>query len=274
MKTCKTLKSPIKSFGGKSGMQNKLYELFPKDYEVMIEPFMGSMIMTLNNPVEKCTEIVNDLNLNIYTLFKVIQNPEAFEKLKQKLDLTCYHEVLFKDSQNALNYNLSEVDRAYHFFILNRQSYSGNNASFGKNYCIRRNMSKSTSDFLSTIDGLDIIHRRISQMIILNRDGIKLIDENRMYDNTFIYCDPPYHHSTRTSTRYPVDMSNEQQEELLHVLTKPDVKSKILLSGYNCELYERVLVQKNGWVNYSFDVHTVSGSNKPKTKIETLWKNY
>jgi DNA adenine methylase len=272
----KSIKSPLKSFGGKgsNGFLKVIYSLFPKHYDVMVEPFCGSAVVTLNNPIEKCTEIINDLNLNIYSFYKTLQNKKSFEQLREKLDLTCYHEDLFKEGKDALLTELSELDRAYYFFIVNRMSYSGNMASFGKNYCIRRNMSKSTSDILSTIDGLDKIHNRISPMIILNRDGNKLIEENCQYDNTFFFLDPPYAWETRTSTRYPVDFTPEQQIELVNILTNENTHAKFLLCGYDNELYENVLVKEHGWNKYLYNVNTVSGSNQAKTKTEVLWYNY
>jgi len=270
------INAPFKSFGGKgsNGFLKVIYSLFPKHYDVMVEPFCGSAVVTLNNPIEKCTEIINDLNLNIYSFYKTIQDKYAFEQLKEKLDLTCYHEDLFKDSKNALQTELSQIDRAYYFFICNRMSYSGNNASFGKNYAIRRNMSKSTSDILSAIDSLDLIHCRISQMIILNRDALELIENEGQYEHTFMYLDPPYAWETRTSTRYPVDFTPQQQIDLVNVLTSEKSNAKYLLSGYDNELYENVLVKEYGWNKYIYDVNTVSGSNQSKTKTEVLWYNY
>ena len=49
-------------------------------------------------------------------------------------------------------------------------------------------------------------------------------------------------------------------------------KAKILISGYHCDLYERLL--ENGFKMVNFEVKTISGNFKPKTKIETLYYNY
>jgi DNA adenine methylase len=266
--------APIKSYGGKgsNSMLKTIYSFFPENYNIMIEPFMGSMVVTLNNPVEKCAEFVNDLNLNIYSLYKVIQDEEQFYKLKEKLDLTCYHEQLFIDSKNALKTDLNELDRAYYFFIVNRMSFNGNNTSFGKNSSIRRNMSKSTSDFLSTIDGLEEIHKRLSKIVITNLNGLKLIEKFKDFDNTFFYLDPPYAHETRTSARYEIDFTPAQQIELVNLIK--NAKAKFLLSGYDNELYENNLVKECNWNKYSYSVNTITGKHEPKTKTEMLWYNY
>ena len=272
------INSSLRSFGGKSNMLKSLYEHFPPNdsYSSYIEPFMGSLVVGLNMNNPKCSSIVNDLNKNIYSFFKVLQDKEMFERMKSKLDLIFYSEDIFDDSLQWLKEagqedGYSIEDRAYHFFIVNRMSYSGNNLSFGKNMAIRRGVSKSVSDMLSTIDGMQAIHEKIQNFIILNRDALDLIEH---YDNPdyFYYLDSPYVWSTRTNCRYPIDMDDSMQERYVNILAKG--KSKYLVSGYDNELYEEVLVKKGGWSKHSFVVNTVTGTNSAKSKVEVLWKNY
>jgi DNA adenine methylase len=130
-------------------------------------------------------------------------------------------------------------------------------------------MSKSISDFLSAVDRLPEIHDRLSRVIVTNTDGIELIKKYNQ-ENVFLYCDPPYEQSTRTSTRYNVDMDREGHLEFLDAVINS--KSKILISGYDCELYDTLV--ENGFEKIQFEVKTISGNFTPKTKIETLWKNY
>jgi hypothetical protein len=49
-------------------------------------------------------------------------------------------------------------------------------------------------------------------------------------------------------------------------------KSKILISGYDCELYDRLT--ENGFIKIKFEVKTMDGNFNKKTKTETLWRNY
>jgi DNA adenine methylase len=49
-------------------------------------------------------------------------------------------------------------------------------------------------------------------------------------------------------------------------------KSKILISGYDCELYNKLT--ENGFEKIQFEVKTMDGNFNKKTKVETLWKNY
>jgi len=273
----KKINSSLRSFGGKSNMLNSLYEYFPPadQYGGYVEPFMGSLVVGLNLPHDKCSLIVNDLNKNIYSFFKVVQDKDMFAKLKAKLDIVFYSEDIFWESLEWIKEvgqkdGYSIEDRAYHFFIVNRMSYSGNNQSFGKNMVIRRGVSKSVSDTFSTIDGMTETHQRIQHFVILNRDALEIID-NYNKSNYFFYMDPPYHHSTRTAARYPVDMSDAQQEQFVNLIVNGD--AKYLVSGYRCELYDDVFLS-NGWKRVDFNINTVTGQNKPKEKTESLYMNY
>lgn len=122
---------------------------------------------------------------------------------------------------------------------------------------------------LSAIDRMDELHQRLSRIIVLNQDGIKLIDKYNT-PNCFLYCDPPYEQSTRTSARYAVDMTGDKHDEFIESCIKSN--AKILISGYDCEKYDKLL--DNGFEKIQFKVNTISGQMKPKTKTETLWKNY
>jgi DNA adenine methylase len=88
-----------------------------------------------------------------------------------------------------------------------------------------------------------------------------------------IYCDPPYEQSTRSSARYSVDMDRKGHEKFLSAVIASS--SKILISGYDCELYNDLTdIYGHQWKKIQFEVNTTDTEYKPKTKIETIWKNY
>ena len=264
------MKSPIKYFGGKGTMYKTIINHFPdkSDYDIYIEPFGGSFSVGLQKEPHG-TEIYNDLEKNVFSLYKVLSDTTLFKVFKEKCDLIFYSDDIRKTFKEYLkNNDLDIVDRAFYFFYVNRTSHNGI-GGFSMNTVIRRTMSKSVSDFLSSIDRLPELHDRLSKVMVSNTDGIELI---KRYDNprTFIYCDPPYEQSTRTNTRYSVDMDRTGHEKFLETVI--NTKSKILISGYDCELYD-ILIE-NGFVKINFDVNTMSGNYTRKIKTETLWKNY
>lgn len=273
------MNSPIRYFGGKNGMASKILKYFPKEgsYNTYIEPFGGSFGVALHNPNIPPIEIYNDLDNNVYSLFRTLVDKEMFVEFQKLSDLIIYSEKVrkvFKQDLKEIPFNeddkLSIVHRAFKFFYVNRTSRNGI-GGFSINTCVRRSMSKSCSDLLSTIEGLPKLHDRLSKVIVTNQDGIKLISKYSQREDTFIYADPPYHQSTRTETRYNIDMNDDEQERFIDECV--NAKCKILISGYDCNPYKRL--EENGFIKIKFVVHTMSGNRKTKKdKVEYLWLNY
>nr|UVY03171.1 MAG: D12 class N6 adenine-specific DNA methyltransferase [Bacteriophage sp.] len=265
------MNAPIKYFGGKGQMFNKIIEHFPDSstYDTYIEPFGGSFSIGLKKPNETPIEIYNDLEKNVYSLYKVLSDKELFEQFKIKCDLSYYIADLRNEYRDKLKSDdLFLLDRAFYFFYVNRTSHNGI-GGLSVNTVVRRNMCKSVSDMLSCIDRLPELHQRLSKCIFLNQDGINLIEKYNK-ENVFIYSDPPYEWSTRTSVRYKVDMDREGHLKFIDACLNS--KAKILISGYDCEIYD-ALTDAN-FTKIKFEVNTIGGNMKPKTKVETLWKNY
>lgn len=254
--------SPIKYYGGKSYMTDIIIEQFPKEYNIYIEGFGGGASVLFSKP-QNGIEIYNDLNKNVYALFKALSDDELFAQLKERMDLTLYSAQLREEYKELLKTNISLEDRAYYFLCVNRMSFNGV-GGFSTTHLVRRNMSKSTSDFLSMIDKLPQIHNRLSSVIIEHRDIMELIDK---YDkrNVFMYLDPPYVVSQRRSNqKYECDMTDEQHEELIARLLS--CKCKWLLSGYDNSIYQP-LTDKYGKIEFK-------SPNSCSDAIEVLWKNY
>ena len=256
------MKSPIKYYGGKSYMTNIIINQFPKDYEVYVEGFGGGASVLFQKD-KTPLEVYNDLGENVYSLFKVLSDKEMFQRLKEKLDLTYYSEELRNEFKQDLKGQLSLEDRAYKYLFVNRSSFNGV-GGFSTTMIVRRNMSKSTSDYLSMIDKLPEVHNRLSSVIIEHKDIMDLLNK---YDKetTFMYLDPPYVKSTRLSNQtYEEEMTDEQHKKLCERLLT--FKGKVLLSGYDNEIY-KILDAK-------FTKITFQSPNSGSSAIECLWKNY
>jgi len=262
--------------GGKKNIRGKILSYFPKDYIIYIEPFGGSYSVGMLQKSE--VEIYNDLEDNVYCLFKVLADPELFTEFKKKCDLTYYNESIRNEfKSNLKNKELSILDRAYYFFIINRFSLSGV-GGFCMDVAVRRGMSRSISAFLSTVECLEEFHQRISRIIISKKDGIKLL---KLYDRdgVFFYCDPPYIWSKRSSSmKYAVDMDKEKHQEFINTILGMK-KAKILISGYKSKEYN--ILEENGFT--CVGIHKINGhpqqfrhrsAVEDIKKIECLWFNY
>ena len=258
------MKSPIKYYGGKSYMTNIIIDQFPKDYEVYVEGFGGGASVLFQKD-KTPLEVYNDLGENVYSLFKVLSDKELFKQMKEKLDLTYYSSDIRKEFIEDLKRNdLSLVDRAYKYFYVNRSSFNGV-GGFSTTLLVRRNMSKSVSDYLSAIDGLSEVHNRLSSVIIENRNIFDLIEK---YDdkNVFFYLDPPYVHDTRSSsTEYEHEMSDDDHENFVNMLLNG--KGKFLVSGYEHPIYRKLV--SNDWNLYKYN-----SPNSNSDRTECLWYNY
>lgn len=257
------MKSPIKYYGGKTYMTDIIKNYFPNNYDIYIQGFGGGASVLFSKKSEN-VEIYNDLNKNVYSLFKVLSDKHLFLQLKEKLDLTYYSAEIRQEFKEKLKQqNLSLLDRAYYFIYVNRSSFNGV-GGFSTNLIVRRNMSKSVSDYLTMIDNLPEIHNRLSSVIIENRDIIELIQK---YDseNVFFYLDPPYIQETRASNqKYQCDMSNQQHQRLIAVINTS--KAKFLISGYNHPIYDKL--------NDKFQKIEFLSPNAGSNAVEVLWKNY
>lgn len=269
------MNAPVRYYGGKGGMYNQILEYFPKpDYTMYVEPFSGSYSVGLHMPYVPQVELYNDMDKNIYSLYYVLQDSELFAKFRDKCSLAIYQKSMRDLYKESLKRPFTDdrddiVQRAFEYFYVNKTSHNGI-GGFSVNCSVRRNMSKCVSDMLSTIDHLPELHERFSRVIVSSEDGVGLVEKYGGFENTFMYCDPPYHHSTRTSARYAVDMMDDVQERFIDACIK--AKCKLLISGYACDAYRRL--EDNGFHRVDFVVHTISGDMQKKDKVESLWMNY
>jgi len=172
------IRSCIRYFGGKGGMYKEIIAHFPdKDtYDTYLEPFGGGASILFQKEITPI-EIYNDLEENVYSLFKVLSDSKKFKEFQKRCD-TVYYSKQIRDEFKAdlLKDDLSMVDRAFRFFYVNRSSINSI-GGFSAILVVRRGMSKCVSDMLSAIEGLPAVHQRLSRVIIENRDGVHLINK-------------------------------------------------------------------------------------------------
>lgn len=265
-----TLKAPIRYFGGKGGMLAKLLAYFPDPslYDTYVDAYGGAGSVLLAKPLTQ-VEVFNDLNRNVYALFKVLVDPVLFAEFHQLCELALYDESTSQEFRHSLRHDeLCHVERAFQFWYVSRTKRAGGGGGFIVNPVVRRRMSKSTSDFLASVEGLLPLHQRLSSVLVRNCDALELIPQFDRH-RCLIYLDPPYHQSTRTSTRYETDADNAHHERLLDVLDRVR-RAYVVLSGYENAAYTRL----RGFTMHQFEVNTVTSMNVPKVKTETIWRNF
>ena len=126
---------------------------------------------------------------------------------------------------------------------------------------ISPNPAKAWSELPET---LDLAAKRLTGVQIECLPAVDLIGRYDTED-VFIYADPPYLKDTRKNYLYKHEMSDEEHLELLRTLL--DHPGKVLISGYDNDMYNEVL---SGWNKASLSTRAEGG----RRRTEILWMNY
>ena len=269
----KGLKSPIAWYGGKAYYAEWLIERFP-EHRVYVEPFGGAANVLLRKPKSE-VEVYNDVDDRVVNLFRVVRDPEQFERLRMLLDLTPYARGEFEDLLE-LPPSDDPVEKARRFFAICRQARGGMGMSKLSKSCwaysrrTRRDMAEPVSKYLSAIDGLEEVAARLRTVMIESRPAIELIPR---YDgeDSFFYLDPPYMPETRHGNKaatYAQEMSVDDHAALLDALLQ--IKGKAMLSGYAAPLYDEKL---KAWRREELKTKAHM-ANSGEERTEVIWFNF
>ena len=227
----------------------KILPLFPP-HHTYVEPFGGGASVILAKPPSP-VEVYNDIDSGLVNLFRVLRDPKQFQEFYRKVSLTPYsreeHRFCLETWENCED----PVEKAYRFFILVRQGFSGKIGtgwSFSVTTSIHK-MARATASYLSAIEMLPEISARLLQVQIENKDFREIF---AIYDTprTLFYCDPPYVQSARKDKKvYRYEMSDDDHKELLDILL--GIKGLAVVSGYDNPLYK--VLDEAGWERYEFE---------------------
>ena len=258
-------------FGGKYYLAPKLIPMFPQ-HDCYVEVFGGAGNVLIQKQPSK-VEVFNDIDSDIFNLFRVLR--EDFDEFYRLIKYTPYSRETYFSYAEQLGTETDLVKRAAMWYCVTCQSFSGFHGkawSFG----VSKNRYRQ---FKNKIDRLPEIVDRLRDVQIENRDFEFILDT---YDtpNTFFYLDPPYVPETRRDGEYAKEMTTQDHENLIGILS--DIEGKVMLSGYQNDLYDNL-----GWQRY--DIETVShsaaktrksglqGEGKIKAnqkRVESVYMNY
>lgn len=253
-------KSVLKYPGSKWRIANWIIEHMPPHHSY-VEPFFGSGAVFFTKEPSKI-ETINDLDNDVVNLFRLIRNDP--EPLIKAINLTPYSRAEY-ESAYISNESDNDIEKARKFLIRCWQGYGyrTNDPQVGwKNdvqgreaaYCVR-NWNRLPEWIAQIVD-------RLKEVQIENRPADEIIKRFN-YENVFIYADPPYLLSTRTSKQYKHELASSQQHiELLETLINH--KGSVILSGYESDLYNETL---KGWDKYSVNAHAEKGLKR----TECIW---
>lgn len=259
----------LKYPGQKKTIARWIISHFPPDYRKMVylEPFFGSGCVFFAK-ARSNIETINDIDGEVFNLFlQIRENPE---ELIRKLESTPWS----RDDYVLAHEECGEpLERARRFLV--RAWFSIGSSARGLNgNGMRFSIKDINGGFPSFYEKLPDDIRKAALRLrhtpghivqIENADALRLMAK---YDreNVLMYLDPPYMPETRAKRRqYRHEMDGEGHAALLEKASAS--KAKILISGYNSDLYQKYL---KGWNSDTVSAFDESGNKR----TECLWFNY
>ena len=209
----------LRRLGNKQKIAEEIQKYFPQ-HNCYVEPFFGAGGMFFNKPKANYN-IVNDLDSDVFNLFKVVIN--------QKEDLVnCFKTMpIHKDLLSYWNENkeTEPIKKALRFLLLSNFTYLGKGST----------LSYLTSDAENTIlKNINLTQKKLYGCRFNNDDfkvflnSLSFRGREKDAQNTLIYCDPPY---LGTDDNYSNSFTEEQSESLFDTLE--ETKCKFAMSEFD-----------------------------------------
>lgn len=181
------MRSPMAGWlGGKYKLSTRIIDRIPP-HECYIEPFAGAAWVLFRKPQEiSKSEVVNDINLDLVTLYRVLQN--HLEEFVRYFKWVLISRAEFERLKLVEPDTLTDIQRAARFYYLQKNAFGGiiSRPSFGYS------MTKGPKlNLLRIEEELSAVHLRLSGVYIEHKPYADLIQR---YDrpDSFFYVDPPY----------------------------------------------------------------------------------
>lgn len=272
--------------GGKWRLAPWIMSHFPP-HRIYVEPFGGAASVLIRKP-RAYAEVYNDLDDEVVTLFRVLQDPQSAARLVELLELTPFARTEFRrayePAEDAIERARRLVVRAFMGFGSNAHSaspvaakngFKSHTRAAGRSTGFRANSNRSgttpATDWRNFPDALAAIIERFRGVIIEQRDAVAVMAQHDGPD-TLHYVDPPY----LPETRSPANKYDLKHRMYRHELSKDDharllgeidtLAGMVVLSGYPAPLYDEVLPH---WQRVTTKAHAAGA----RERIEVLWLN-
>jgi DNA adenine methylase len=263
------VKPPFGYYGAKQRIASRIIKMMPP-HNAWVEAFCGSAAITFAKK-QAPIEIINDKNGEIVNLFEQLRN--NYEELCRLITLTPYAREEFLKAR-LWEKNLSRIERARRFLVTCMMTVNGTqNSQCGFSYSssyVRQGMEARVSRWNNLPERLAKVAERLRHVRIENRDARELLGMFLNRPATLVYLDPPYF--VKRQYGYVIDANDKSfHEELLTLCCK--AKCMILLSGYDTDIYNDMLLSQDGWERKIIETHTRDTSGKDYARTEVLWLN-
>src|SRR5450759_4575525 len=254
------MKSFLSYLGGKSLLAGKIVPKIP-EHTCYCEVFAGAAWMLFKKEPSK-VEIINDINADLVTLYRVVKNhlEEFIRYLKWILVARDEFERFAAENPETL----TDIQRAVRFYYLIRCGY----ASRIPHPTISISaLGRSGFNFVRLEEELSIVYFRLARVYVENKSYEQIITK---YDkpSTFFYVDPPYYGYENC---YGNGMFCREDFKKLRDLLAA-VQGKFIMSINDVpeirQLFDGFVVERVA------TTYSAAGANKKKKVSELLIMNY
>jgi DNA adenine methylase len=254
------MRSFLSYYGGKSLLARKIIPKIP-EHTCYCEVFAGAAWLLFKKEESK-VEVINDINKDLVTLYRVIKHHlEEFIRYLKWILVAREEFARFKAENPE---TLTDIQRAVRFYYLMRTGYGAKVA--GQTFSVGPTRPSSLN-LLRIEEELSAAHLRLSRVYIENMTYQRLIER---FDRpeTFFYIDPPYYGCEEDYGKGI--FTREDYQKLRDVLA--GISGRFILSINDVpeirEVFKAFLIEE---VKTSY---TISGANKQQRVTELLIRNY
>lgn len=225
----RAVKRPLlKYFGGKFRIAPWIISHFPS-HSSYVEPFGGGgSVLIAKSKSQK--EVYNDLNRDLFAIFKVMRDADLSKELRNRLELTLYARSEFEMGYEETNIIVEQAARA---IIRSHFGWGGVGVVRRTGFNTDQKAAALWATFLSEFDN---ISDRLMGVIVECLPAISVMER---YDskNCLHYVDPPYPVPSRSDKKcvYKHEMSDEDHDVMIGALRS--LNGTVILSGYDYSLY-------------------------------------
>lgn len=254
------MKSFLAYMGGKSLLANKIVSIIPK-HNCYCEVFAGAAWILFKKE-ESHVEIINDINTDLVTLFRVVKlHLEEFIRYFKWILVSRDEFYRFRKEDPE---TLTDIQKAVRFYYLLKLGYAARIKA--PSFSIATT-SRPRLNLLRIEEELSEVYLRLSRVFIENRSYEEIFSRFDKPD-TFFYVDPPYY---GCEDYYGLGIfSREDFLKLRDILA--GLKGKFVLSINDVDEIRTLF--RNFYIESVETSYSAAGANKKKRVTELLIRNY
>ncbi len=249
MKNAHEISSPLSGWlGGKYQLSEQILSLFPT-HHTYVEVFAGAAWVLFRKPTSK-VEIINDINKELVTFYRVLQN--HFAEFCRSFEWALISRVDFEHYKHLPAEMLTDIQRAVRFYYLQRNCFGGrmdDSPSFGVSAS-----RPPRSNHGELEKSLKAAHERLNKVYVECLPYTEIIRRNDRPE-TFFYLDPPYWDCEKYYGKGVFD--KEDFTKLAEQLAS--IKGKFLLSLNDTpavrEIFKNFKIETTEEITYTVGAH-------------------